>query len=277
MKRPILSIITVNLNNQKGLIDTLNSLQKQSFKSYEHIIIDGGSTDNSKEIIKEYEKENTHLTYWISEKDKGIYNAMNKGIMQAKGEYLLFLNSGDYLEDDILHKVSDQITGESLIYGNLFLVSTTGEKRLQTFPDSPLNVNLVISDDFYLPHPATLIKRYLFENDMYNENYKIVSDWEFWIKCILFKDCSTKHINIGISSFMEGGLSSDTSLAVAERQKALVDLLSPKILASMHELADIQRSPLYEAWLIIRHTKRFQQKMKKLILFCYKIRCFINK
>ena len=106
MKETILSIITVNFNNNRGLINTLESVKQQSFTSYEHIIIDANSSDGSKETIIQYAKETTHLTYWISEPDNGIYYGMNKGIEQAHGEYLYFLNSGDCLKEDVLLKYS---------------------------------------------------------------------------------------------------------------------------------------------------------------------------
>ena len=94
---PQLSIITINRNDAKGLEHTLKSVWKmQTFKDFEHIIIDGASCDGSVDVIKKYA---TKLAYWISEPDKGVYNAMNKGIVKAQGEYLLFLNSGDWLEN----------------------------------------------------------------------------------------------------------------------------------------------------------------------------------
>ena len=89
-----LSIITVNLNNRDGLQKTIDSVVSQTFKDYEWIVIDGGSTDGSKELIEQYAD---HFTDWVSEPDKGIYNAMNKGIGMASGEYIQFLNSGDSL------------------------------------------------------------------------------------------------------------------------------------------------------------------------------------
>ena len=88
MEQVTLSIITVNYNNNIGLIQTLESLKNQTFSSYEHIIIDAASTDGSKETITKYEKETSHLTYWSSEPDRGIYDGMNKGLKHANGEYL---------------------------------------------------------------------------------------------------------------------------------------------------------------------------------------------
>ena len=92
-----LSIITVNLNNRDGLKKTIDSVISQTFKDFEWIVIDGGSTDGSRELIEQYVN---HFAYWVSEPDKGVYNAMNKGVKKAKGEYLQFLNSGDWLRDE---------------------------------------------------------------------------------------------------------------------------------------------------------------------------------
>ena len=92
--KPTLSIITVNLNNCDGLQKTIDSVVGQTFTDYEWIVIDGGSMDGSRELIEQYAD---CLAYWCSEPDNGIYNAMNKGISRATGEWLLFLNSGDSL------------------------------------------------------------------------------------------------------------------------------------------------------------------------------------
>ena len=273
MTHPILSIITINLNNSIGLQNTLTSIQQQKCDYYEHIIIDGGSNDKSKKIIKQYSIINPHLSYWISEQDNGIYNAMNKGILQAKGEYLLFLNSGDYLEPNILNKIKQEITGEGIIYGDLYYISSENqEKTLITFPDPPLNASLVISRDFYLPHPASLIKRQLFDNELYNEHYKIISDWDFWVKCIILKNCTTKHISMPISNFMEGGISStNQELIQAERAEALQHLFPPQIIDSLNKLFFLEQSPLCKVILEIKSSKRFFRRMARLIIFCHKI------
>jgi Glycosyltransferases involved in cell wall biogenesis len=105
MEKPTLSIITVNFNNNGGLKKTLSSVSQQSFAFYEHIIIDACSTDGSLETIVEYAKDNSHVTFWVSEQDKGIYDGMNKAIDHSSGEYLLFLNSGDFLLTYVLNKI----------------------------------------------------------------------------------------------------------------------------------------------------------------------------
>ena len=115
MYNPKLSIITINLNNAAGLRKTIESVVNQTFTDYEYLIIDGGSTDGSVEVIKEFADK---ITYWVSEPDKGIYNAMNKGILKARGEYLQFLNSGDWLVDnEVLFRVFSLNHFEDILYG----------------------------------------------------------------------------------------------------------------------------------------------------------------
>lgn len=110
-----LSIITINFNNEKGLKKTLESVSIQTYKNFEFIIIDGGSTDNSVNIIKEYQPI---ITYWLSEPDKGIYNAMNKGIAQAHGEYCIFMNSGDTFYDaSTIEKSLPYLDGTAIVSG----------------------------------------------------------------------------------------------------------------------------------------------------------------
>src|SRR5688500_2837476 len=116
---PKLSIITINLNNISGLIKNFDSVFEQTFKDLEYIIIDGGSTDGSKEII---EKNAAKFSYSVSEKDKGIYNAMNKGIVKEKGEYIYFLNSGDYLvNNEVIDKVFHETEDKDIIYGDVIV------------------------------------------------------------------------------------------------------------------------------------------------------------
>ena len=135
-----LSIITINYNNAKGLRQTMSSVLEQSFADYEYIVIDGGSSDGSVQIIEEFENQfkssnagsdlNHRLSFqWISESDNGIYNAMNKGIALAKGDYCFFLNSGDYLvSKTVLESVFSENPTEDIIFGNL-LVCRNGENR----------------------------------------------------------------------------------------------------------------------------------------------------
>ncbi len=200
-----ISIITINYNDLKGLKKTFNSIVNQSNKDFEYLVIDGGSSDGSKEFI---EQNSDKLAYWISEKDSGIYNAMNKGIKAASGEYILFLNSGDFLVDDtIIDRVLKIIDGkEEIYYGNLFC-SQNGNRISLWSPPDVLSFSYFL--DYSLPHPASFIKRNLFEKYfLYSENLKIISDWEFFIFCICKMNVSYKHIDLIVSDFDFEGVSS---------------------------------------------------------------------
>jgi glycosyltransferase involved in cell wall biosynthesis len=200
-----ISIITINFNDLKGLQKTFYSVVNQSNKDFEYIVIDGGSSDGGKEFL---EQNSDQLKYWISEKDSGVYNAMNKGIKAAKGEYLLFLNSGDFLVDNtIIDNVLQSIDGNlGIYYGNL-IYSLNGVKTQLWTPPQKLSFTYFLSDS--LPHPSSFIKRELFETHFfYSEEFKIVSDWEFYIYCICKMNVSHKHLDFIISNFDNSGISS---------------------------------------------------------------------
>ncbi|KAA5548324.1 glycosyltransferase family 2 protein [Adhaeribacter rhizoryzae] len=199
-----ISIITINFNNYLGLKQTIESVITQNYLNREYIIIDGGSTDNSVEVINQY---SGNIDFWVSEPDKGIYNAMNKGIARANGDYLLFLNSGDTLVDDsVLGNVAYVGFNEDIVYGGCTFIKGQ-EKSLGKYP-SHLTFSHFL--DSSLPHPATFIKKSLFEKvGCYDENLKIVSDWKFFMEAILKYKCSYRKIDVLISNFTEDGISSN--------------------------------------------------------------------
>lgn len=201
----MISIITINYNNREGLERTIKSVVSQTNFSCEYIVVDGNSSDGSKEILESYKNEITHI---ISENDTGIYNAMNKGIMASNQSYLLFLNSGDVLyKNSILAEMALQIeTGEDIIYGNL-VYQKGGDYILEEFP-SELNFSFFYKGS--LPHPASFIKRDLFDRVFYyNEALQIVADWEFFVCAICKYDASYKHVDFVISDFEVIGISCD--------------------------------------------------------------------
>lgn len=201
---PRLSIVTINKNNDKGLEKTIKSVwERQTFDNFEHIVIDGASSDNSVDVIRKYEMK---ITYWISELDEGIYDAMNKGIVKSKGDYLLFLNSGDWLEDDILAQVFNEDFNEDIVYANLYHYRKVDDIELCIYPDK-LTLPFILN--YSLGHPSTFIKRELFKDMLYEEKYRIISDWVFFIKQILLFNRTTKHLNLAISYFNLYGISSD--------------------------------------------------------------------
>jgi len=201
---PRLSIITINYNNAAGLQKTVASIITQSFKDFEYIIIDGYSSDKSIDVIKE---NVNYFTYWCSEKDRGIYDAQNKGIQKAKGDYLLFLNSGDCLENDkVLENVFALSPKEDVLYGELIFDYGT-HKKLSNLP-AMLTIEYLFRDNIW--HPASFIKRSLFEKyGNYDANYKICADYDFFFKTIAIHKVSTLHLTFPISIYDTTGLSSN--------------------------------------------------------------------
>lgn len=215
-----LSIITVNLNNRDGLQKTIDSVVAQTFKDFEWIVIDGGSTDGSKELIERY---SDHFAYWVSEPDKGIYNAMNKGIKVAQGEYLQFLNSGDWLwNKDILQEVlfDDSKNEVDILYGKSLVHDVNGEvfeygPHYNTFTPFSLIYSTI-------SHPATFTRRELFEKyGFFDESFRIAGDLEFFFRAIILNHATTKYINRTITHFAGGGLSM-TSPEQTEKEKHLI-------------------------------------------------------
>ena len=197
---PKITIITINYNNLIGLKRTVESVIHQTWQEFEYVVIDGGSTDGSAAYI---ESQSTHFDYWVSEPDKGIYNAMNKGIAKATGEYLLFLNSGDHLySSTVLEENYNSLTTYDLIYFDIQVVGDIRTK-ITTYPDT-----LRFSDLYFksLPHLGTFIKKQLFETvGLYDENLKIVSDWKFFILALFKYNCSyIKREGIFSTFYMDG-------------------------------------------------------------------------
>jgi len=234
----MLSLVSINYNNKLGLEKTLNSARLQTTMDFEHIIIDGGSSDGSAKIINKYAKSSPYKVIWLSEPDMGIYNAMNKGIRMATGDYIQVLNSGDILASP---KVSEQMMSEvqriadeegklpDIVYGNMTKVNSNGsiigksretEYSLRQFYSSTLN------------HDCAYIKRDLFDKyGYYDENLKIVSDWKWYLQAIGLGNVVPKYVDIDVTIFDAGGIS-ETNLALrnAERRKVLEEVLPPAIL-----------------------------------------------
>jgi glycosyltransferase involved in cell wall biosynthesis len=155
---PKLSIITVNYNNREGLQKTILSVLQQTSNCYEYLIIDGDSSDGSKEII---EDNKDRLSYWISEPDSGVYEAMNKGIRKAQGEYLLFLNSGDFFVNEKVLEIVFSIPHESDLLIGQCHVSLNGKVIYTVIPPPKLTFGFLYHQG--IPHQSTFIKRELFD------------------------------------------------------------------------------------------------------------------
>ena len=182
-----LSIITINLNNCDGLQRTIDSVVSQTFKDFEWIVIDGGSSDGSRELIERYAE---HFAYWVSEPDSGVYNAMNKGIREAKGEYLLMLNSGDCLvEDGTVETVVRYLDGTDIVQGNVLDNQNGDWSKNRGYGRSELTFRDIYQGHFL--HQASFIRKDLHERyGLYDETWRIAGDTVFFLKALGFGDAS---------------------------------------------------------------------------------------
>ena len=200
-----LSIITVNKNNSSGLEKTIKSVLYQTYTDFEYIIIDGNSTDGSVEVLKKY---NEKIYYWVSEPDTGIYNAMNKGIRKARGEYCLFLNSGDWLIDNTtLVNLFDELkhTEDAGIY----YTDCIATNHPFNAPKS-IDINYLVIHN--LNHQNSLIKRSLFlEHGLYNEKYMIAADYDFWLREFWTYKTKFTYIKTNIAGYDSFGISSHSN------------------------------------------------------------------
>ena len=289
-----LSIITINYNNAEGLRKTLASVAAQTYPNIEHIIVDGNSTDNSVDVIREYESTLTSSLSplasrlkWLSEKDTGIYNAMNKGIRMATGEYIQILNSGDILAaDDVTERmfqamgygqwaIDNETNRQSpianrpqipIFYGNMIKVNAQGkvigksgytEYSLRQFYSSTLN------------HDCAYIRKDLFEEyGLYDENLKIVSDWKWYLQAIGLGRVKPVYVDIDVTIFDDGGIS-ETNLALRnkERRQVLEELLPPAVLwdydTHAFEMEQMKRLRRWHLYGLVYFMERVCFKLEK--------------
>ena len=205
----LLSIITINYNNAKGLRKTIESVRTQTFNDYEHIIIDGGSSDGSKEIIQEFLNDSEyskHISWWCSEKDGGIYNAMNKGIDKANGQFIYMLNSGDSLLPGVLTTLSPLLreNEKSVVYGPVDSYLNGHFQKTTGMSSEHLPIGMI-------PHQGIFVPLELHKKiGYYNEKYKICADREFMLRLYTNK-IPFVHIPVIICNYDEGGISSTST------------------------------------------------------------------
>ncbi len=250
----LISVITINRNNSNGLEKTIKSISNQTYKNAQYIVIDGNSNDGSLEIIK----QNTDfLSFWVSEPDRGIYNAMNKAIEIATGEYLLFVNSGDILYDDsILEMFATANFSEDFVYGDIIFEDSN---EVLIMPDQ---ITLKTFLGSSIGHGATFIKRELFNKlGLYNESNIIVSDWEFFLKAFLKSSCSYKHIDRIFTVYQKGGISTNSEyfhVQNEERKSALMRIF-PEFYDIINENIELKKElDFYKNSRIIQLVKNIQ-------------------
>ena len=225
-----LSIITVNYNDVKGLERTITSVISQTYHNFEFIVIDGGSTDGSIDVIKKYER---NIDYWVSEPDGGIYQGMNKGLRQAKGEYVNFMNSGDsFHAPNVLERIFSLDTDADIITG-----THLGTPHPNVGKDG---ITLYTLCTGAVDHQASFIKRDVALRHPYDEKYKIVSDWKFFIEALVIDNCSffyTETIVVDVD--MTGISNTAIDLNRREREAVLKELFPKRILTDYHLLMSI--------------------------------------
>lgn len=267
-----LSIITINRNNAAGLEKTMQSVAAQNIKELEYIVIDGASTDGSVEVIKKYESRFAHLK-WVSEPDTGIYNAMNKGLRMASGDYIQILNSGDSLAapdvTERMLKALEEKGASSILYGNMVKCFPNGRKMVdKCFAGQEITMLGMFTGT--LNHDPAIIRRDLFEKyGYYDENLKIVSDWKWYLQAIILGSEKPQYVDIDVTLFDMTGISeTNKELDKAERKQVLDQLFPKTVLADYERFAfpidqikRLQRHPW--AYKMVWFLERCLFKMEK--------------
>ena len=231
-----LSIITINRNNAAGLEKTMQSVAAQTFREFEYIVVDGASTDDSVNVIKAHENDFAHLK-WASEPDSGIYNAMNKGIRMASGNYIQILNSGDCLAaPDVTERMLKALEEDSpsILYGNMVKCFTDG-RRLVDKCFAGQEITMLGMYTGTLNHDPAYICRDLFEKyGYYDESLKIVSDWKWYLQAIVFGGEKPKYVDMNVTLFDMTGISENggqnRDLIDREKRMVLEQLINPQFL-----------------------------------------------
>lgn len=272
------SIITINFNNVEGLKRTLNSVAAQTYRDIEHIIIDGCSTDGSVDAIKEYVSSNPdkdpffkHTINWVSEKDNGIYNAMNKGIKKATGAYIQILNSGDILAaSDVVARMVAEIENAEypeLLYGNMIKKDYATGKIVGKSREVEYSLRQYFVST--MNHDCCYIRRDLFEKyGLYDENLIIVSDWKWFLLAIGLGNVMPVYVDIDVTIFDASGISeTNLELRNKERRQVLEEVLPPAILADYDKYAfpmeQYNRLKKYHLWPIVYFMERVLFKVEK--------------
>lgn len=216
-----ISIITINYNNREGLLKTIESVIYQTWTDFEFIVIDGGSKDGSVDAIK----KTSMIDYWVSEKDHGIYHAMNKGIDVAKGEYCIFMNSGDcFYDSNVLEYVVPHLCGYDVVCGNTSLSDGSYKEAIE----SP---SLLFFYEKTLNHQSAFIKTENLKKYHYDESLDFVSDWKFWLQTLILDDGTYKRINTKVAIYDVGGYSAlNREKCNDERERVLNDMFPSKVL-----------------------------------------------
>ena len=272
----MISIITINYNGAEGLRKTLASVVSQTYRNIEHIIIDGGSTDGSVDIIREYESSNSLnsnplIIKWSSERDNGIYNAMNKGIKRVTGDYCQFLNSGDTLAaPDVAERMVTALEANGnpdFLYGNMVKFDYQSGKIIGKSKEVEYSLRQYYSST--MNHDCCYIRKDLFETyGLYDESLKIVSDWKWFLQTIGLGHVKPVYVDIDVTIFDSSGISeTNLELRNKERRQVLEELLPPAILADYDshafEMEQMKRLRKHHIYWFVYFIERTLFKLEK--------------
>ncbi|KGF46215.1 glycosyltransferase family 2 protein [Prevotella melaninogenica] len=207
-----ISIITVTFNSEKTLQDTLDSVLQQDYRNIEHIIIDGGSTDSTVDLIRAYASKTTsHSVKWVSEKDRGIYDAMNKGIAMATGEVIGILNSDDYFtSNDVISKLINPFSDEEIdaVYGDIHFIHDKEPEKITRYYSSKMFSPFWIRFGFMPAHPSLYVRKEIYDKvGLYKLDYKIGADFEMVVRMFHVHKIKAHYINMDFVTMRNGGAS----------------------------------------------------------------------
>ncbi len=265
-----LSIITINFNNKTGLQKTIDSVICQTWKDFEWIIIDGGSTDGSRELIEKYQE---HFSYWCSEPDKGVYNAMNKGVHYAHGDYVIFLNSGDIFHSaDVLSGVFKKKLEGDILIGQVLCMGYGSIVNQLELDESGISIKR-INEGFC--HQGTFSKLELLKEHPFDEELKIASDWKFWCQTIIIDNRTIQDLNIIVAEYDTSGISSTSQneeLQRKERELIKKSLFPQLILKELQNYRMLRNtSYVYSMKYLDKNNHSVFILLRKLISMVYRI------
>ena len=207
-----ISIITATFNSEKTLQDTLDSVLRQDYRNIEHIIIDGGSTDSTVDLIQAYASKTTsHSVKWVSEKDRGIYDAMNKGIAMATGDVIGILNSDDYFtSNDVVSKLIKPFSDEEIdaVYGDIHFIHDKEREKITRYYSSKMFSPFWIRFGFMPAHPSLYVRKEIYDKvGLYKLDYKIGADFEMVVRMFHVHKIKAHYINMDFVTMRNGGAS----------------------------------------------------------------------
>lgn len=219
-----ISIITINYNNRDGLQNTIDSIVRQTWRNFEWIVIDGGSSDGSKELIEQYQE---NFAYWCSEPDNGVYHAMNKGVAQATGDYVNFMNSGDsFYDENVLFNLMKREPTADVLVGQVHCMGS--DKIINSLNGRNVDFKCVY-DGFC--HQGTFTKLELLHKYPFDESLKIVSDWKFWLQTLALDNKTIQDVEIVVANYDMTGLSTiHAKERDEERLFVLKDMFGEKLI-----------------------------------------------